>query len=63
MPAKKLYTREEAAKIVENDIIKAAGVMRNLIKEGQSDYVAIMNNDRVWSWINHARHTLEQIEK
>lgn len=63
MPAKKLYTREEAAKIVENDMVKAAGVMRNLIREGATSYADIMANDRVWSWINHARHTIAQIEK
>lgn len=63
MPTKKTFTREEAAKIVENKIIKAAGAMRNLINEGQTDYYSMIINDRVWSWMNEARHVIEQIEE
>jgi hypothetical protein len=63
MPTKKTFTREEAAKIVENKIIKAAGAMRNLINEGQTDYYTMMTNDRVWSWMNEARHVIERIEQ
>ena len=63
MSTKKTFTREEAAKIVENNMIKAAGVMRNLINEGQTDYYTMMTNDRVWSWMNEARHAIERIEQ
>lgn len=64
MPAKKLFTREEGAKLVETEIKKMASAMRDAIKSSDIKTLDdLMQDQNVWYWLNSARHIIERIQK
>lgn len=55
----RIFTRDEAAHIVEQDIIKMAGAIRNrILIDGMTDLDEILEHDAVRFWLASARRTL-----
>lgn len=62
---KKTFTREQTAHLVEKDVTRIAGVIRNLIIQGETelDLLTLLAHPRVKFWADDIQKLLSEAER
>lgn len=62
---KRIFTREQTAHLVEKDVTRIAGVIRNLIIQGETelDLLSLLTHPRVQFWINNTQKLLNKTKR